>query len=196
MVAARRRLSPTEPDGNICSQMTRNLDEFAQVKQLCERDLSDYSIAHLTGVPRATAQRWRHRALPPGAGRAPARDDWRIIDDGAYCYLLGMYLGDGHVTHRPPNFGDSTLQLINAIRASPTKSLTRWWLRFQMADRRSGRRNGSASDVLSLSAPSNWWRFSAARPRSETPPPDRAHRLAARAHAQPFRTLHPRPDPL
>jgi hypothetical protein len=29
--------------------------------------------------------------------------DWRVRDPTHYCYLLGCYLGDGHVTHRPPN---------------------------------------------------------------------------------------------
>jgi hypothetical protein len=38
------------------------------------------------------------RCLPvePGNG-------WRVVDEAAYCYLLGVYLGDGHITHRPPN---------------------------------------------------------------------------------------------
>jgi hypothetical protein len=29
--------------------------------------------------------------------------DWRVLDPATYCYLLGSYRGDGHVTHRRPN---------------------------------------------------------------------------------------------
>jgi hypothetical protein len=71
--------------------MIRVPDEFLGVKQLCQSGLSDYATAALTGVPRATVQRWRRRMLPPGLGREPAGDDWRIVDERAYCYLLGVY---------------------------------------------------------------------------------------------------------
>ncbi|HWD84918.1 MAG TPA: hypothetical protein VG321_04140 [Solirubrobacteraceae bacterium] len=36
-------------------------------------------------------------------------DGWEVSDPGRYAYLLGCYLGDGHVTHKPP--GTWTLRL-------------------------------------------------------------------------------------
>jgi hypothetical protein len=133
--------------------MIRNGDEFSRVKQLCERGLSDYSIAGLTGIPRATVQRWRQRALPPGAGREPAGDDWRIIDERAYCYLLGMYLGDGHVTHRPPN-----IWRLHVAADQRYPGISNEVIRSMVATFPGGRPTqrpayGSASDVLSLSHP-------------------------------------------
>ena len=84
--------------------MWRTEDEFRWVKQLVEEGLSDYKIAARTGIPRATVLRWRRRSDPPHAQLASEiAADWRIPDPSAYCYLLGIYLGDGHVTHRPPN---------------------------------------------------------------------------------------------
>ena len=53
--------------------------------------MSDYRIAEITGVPRPTVQRWRHRDHPPSS----AADDvtaWYPPDSRAYCYLLGCYL--------------------------------------------------------------------------------------------------------
>jgi hypothetical protein len=63
-----------------------------------ESGRSDYEIARLTGVPRSTVQKWRHR--DPATRRAPGADPaaWRA--DAAplsYCYLLGLYLGDGNI---------------------------------------------------------------------------------------------------
>lgn len=90
--------------GNIRSQMWRTEEQFELVKQLAVQGLSDYKIAAATGVPRGTVLRWRHREDPPHAHlSAVAASKWRVVEAVAYCYLLGAYLGDGHVTHRPPN---------------------------------------------------------------------------------------------
>jgi hypothetical protein len=79
-------------------------DDFHRVKHLLGLGLSDYKVADLTGVPRGTVLRWRRRADPPRAGLAAVRGaEWTVPDAVSYCYLLGAYLGDGHVTHRPPN---------------------------------------------------------------------------------------------
>lgn len=84
--------------------MRRTEAEFRWVKALVKEGLSDYRIAALTGVPRGTVLRWRHRNTPPHGGLNPAlAADWKVDDSAAYSYLLGMYLGDGHVTHRPPH---------------------------------------------------------------------------------------------
>jgi hypothetical protein len=83
--------------------MRWTLDDFDRVRHLTESGLSDYAVAAHTGVPRATVARWRRRHEPP----RHLSDEWRatgwsIKDAPAFAYLLGCYLGDGHVTHRPP----------------------------------------------------------------------------------------------
>jgi Homeodomain-like domain len=84
--------------------MSRTEAEFAEVKNLAAGGLSDYRIAQQTGISRSTVQRWRHLDRAPGAaGRATKATDWCVTDPDRYCYLLGSYLGDGHITHRPPN---------------------------------------------------------------------------------------------
>ena len=84
--------------------MWRTDNDFYRVKQLAEQGLSDYKIAALTGVPRGTVRRWRRRDRPPHAGLgAASAADWVVADAATYCYLLGAYLGDGHITHRPPH---------------------------------------------------------------------------------------------
>ena len=63
-----------------------------------DRGESDYAIARVTGVSRATVQRWR-RFGPPARASSPGR--LLVLDADAYPYLLGAYLGDGHVdAHR------------------------------------------------------------------------------------------------
>lgn len=63
--------------------------------------LSDYEIARRTGVPRATVRNWRIAATPPARLiRSRLAETWRVNDEGAYCYLLGVYLGDGTVCCR------------------------------------------------------------------------------------------------
>ena len=95
---------PSEAGANICSQMWRKEAEFAEVRRLMSDGLSDYRIAELTGISRSTAQRWRGLERPPAMARRAAKAvDWAVPDPQRYCYLLGGYLGDGHVIHRPPN---------------------------------------------------------------------------------------------
>lgn len=62
--------------------------------------LSDYEITRRSGVSRSTVQRWRRSGV---VRRPDLGGGWRATDPHAYCYLLGCYLGDRHVVHRPPN---------------------------------------------------------------------------------------------
>lgn len=75
---------------------------FYCVKELAALGLSDYRIAERTGVKRSTVQRWRHRGLPPWVGLALSDVCWGVTNAPAYCYLLGCYLGDGHLNYKPP----------------------------------------------------------------------------------------------
>jgi Homeodomain-like domain-containing protein len=89
---------------NICSQVMRTEASFRLVKSLGQMGLSDYTIARQTGINRSTVQRWRHRDGPPASTLGPAAiAAWKVVNPAAYCYLLGSYLGDGHVNHRPPH---------------------------------------------------------------------------------------------
>lgn len=75
---------------------------FGLVHELAAQGFSDYAIARLIGVPRPTVHRWRHRSVAPGTLTQSARDIWQPPNPQVYCYLLGVYLGDGHVIHRSP----------------------------------------------------------------------------------------------
>ena len=70
--------------------------EFAAVKALCSTGLSDYGVARETGVPRSTVRGWRHLAERERSW-IPANPDWRPPHPERYAYLLGVYLGDGHI---------------------------------------------------------------------------------------------------
>jgi hypothetical protein len=85
---------------NVCSLMVRTASEVELVVSLLACGLSDYEIARRSGVSCSTIQRWRRSGL---VRRPDFGADWRVSDPLAYCYLLGCYLGDGHIAHRPPN---------------------------------------------------------------------------------------------
>jgi hypothetical protein len=71
---------------------------YSAVCALFSTGRSDYEIARLTGVPRSTVQKWRHYQGPRRVTRDPA--GWRPNDPKAYAYVLGLYLGDGHIVAR------------------------------------------------------------------------------------------------
>src|SRR5215211_1540517 len=73
-------------------------EDFRGVLALAEKGLSDYAIARMTGVPRSTVQYWRRHPERVREPLPPASPGWRPPDDEAYSYLLGLYLGDGHLT--------------------------------------------------------------------------------------------------
>lgn len=81
--------------------MTRTKAEFDDVKQLIAEGLSDHKIARLTGISQSTVRCWRYREGPPGP--RSHHFSWRFLDEYAYCYLLGCYLGDGTVARQSRN---------------------------------------------------------------------------------------------
>lgn len=91
-----RVANPSDQDGNIRSIM-RSLGEYQQVVDLLTEGVPDREIARRTGVPRSTIGYWRCLPANRPDARQPPLDHWRPSDPAAYCYVLGAYLGDGHV---------------------------------------------------------------------------------------------------
>jgi hypothetical protein len=77
----------------------RHPSQFALVKSLLEAGFTYRQIEEETGVPYQTIRGWRKRTSPPGRNGTPQLPppaaDWRPPDGTEYCYLLGLYLGDG-----------------------------------------------------------------------------------------------------
>jgi hypothetical protein len=76
--------------------------DFELAMRLVGEGLGDTEIARRTGIPRPTICAWRH-----GRGRryherlATATARWRPVQPTEYCYLLGVYLGDGCLSVLP-----------------------------------------------------------------------------------------------
>lgn len=74
--------------------------------------LNDGEISRRTGIPRTTVRDWRSGKLADrGSGPfcgdcGEATHGFQAVPAAAYCYVLGQYLGDGHVV-----YGDSTPRL-------------------------------------------------------------------------------------
>lgn len=98
--------------------MTRPVQEYEEVERLVAWGMNDCQIARLTGIPRATVRDWRHR-VPRVQRRVPSCPfhGGELPDERAYVYLLGVYLGDGHIalmnrTYRLRIFLDLSYPLI------------------------------------------------------------------------------------
>lgn len=114
----------------------RSPAEVATVVGLLAEGHSDQAVARLTGIPRSTVRDWR-------LGRRPRRDaagtqvracpvcrpGSQTLDERRYAYLLGLYLGDGHVSRHPrtsalrifldaryPGIVDECVQSLRAVR--------------------------------------------------------------------------------
>ena len=82
----------------------RSGEEVRLVQLLVHLGLNDCQIARTTGIPRPTVRGWRHGDVPrstdggtscPQCGH-PAHD-FHTLPRDRYAYLLGLYLGDGHI---------------------------------------------------------------------------------------------------
>lgn len=81
----------------------RSYAEIEAVWSLFGSDLSDGEIARRTGVPRSTVAHWRRGERRVGATVACARcghpaHAFDAMPERDYAYVLGAYLGDGHIT--------------------------------------------------------------------------------------------------
>ena len=88
---------------NPTRRMTRPADQVASVLALAADGMNQSEIARRTGIPRLTVNDWAN-------GRTPSEDRGRKCfrcrsghanfpeqRRAAYAYLLGLYLGDGHL---------------------------------------------------------------------------------------------------
>jgi hypothetical protein len=71
-------------------------DDASAVSCLLGKGLSDYEIGRRTGISRSSVQRWRTEGIPRRGCNGPS--EWRPTDPRSYCYLLGIYLGDGYLS--------------------------------------------------------------------------------------------------
>ncbi len=62
--------------------------------------INDCEIARRLGIPRTTIRDWRRPRYVPklGPDGRRGRRERPDSDDGDYAELLGLYLGDGHIT--------------------------------------------------------------------------------------------------
>jgi hypothetical protein len=82
----------------------RSAKEFDAVQRLIADGINDCAIARLTGIPRPTVRDWRCRSqVRWRQSREPGRctHDFAGLPADAYCYLLGLYLGDGCISRHP-----------------------------------------------------------------------------------------------
>jgi hypothetical protein len=100
-----------------------NPREVAVVRWLFLQSFNDCQIERITGIPRRTILDWRHRDvtwpwLRPIKQRTPSggcpRCEGRGLDQRAYSYLLGLYLGDGYIARQPK--GGYRLRIVCAER--------------------------------------------------------------------------------
>jgi hypothetical protein len=80
----------------------RCAEEFNAVRRLIAAGMNDSAIARQTGIPRPTVCDWRRRpqvrGRNPGATGCGVAHDFSGLPAKAYCYLLGLYLGDGCIS--------------------------------------------------------------------------------------------------
>lgn len=90
----------------------RSETEFQAAIALIESGVNTSMVARRLGIPRSTVRDWRHGLLVNSGGRtdswsggdgpAPCfRCEGLDVDEQAYAYLLGVYLGDGCLSEHP-----------------------------------------------------------------------------------------------
>jgi hypothetical protein len=84
----------------------RSAEEFDAVKRLIAAGVNDCAIARELGIPRPTVRDWRcrpqiRRRLSSGSTTCGVDHDFSTLPAAAYCYVLGLYLGDGCISRHP-----------------------------------------------------------------------------------------------
>jgi hypothetical protein len=87
--------------GSLSTMATmRSQKELERARSLFERGLTSTEVSRITGIPRSTIRDWLlGYCRQPGKPDLRASDcsvhDVSLLDEEAYSYLLGIYLGDG-----------------------------------------------------------------------------------------------------
>jgi hypothetical protein len=71
----------------------------------------DSETARTTGIPRRTISGWRHGRGVTYHERLSEAPSWRPSEPAAYCYLLGLYFGDGCLYVSPTGFATIVITL-------------------------------------------------------------------------------------
>jgi hypothetical protein len=84
----------------------RSGEQFEVVRGLIAAGFNDCAIARQTGIPRRTVCDWRRKSpilvrFPTASSECGIDHDFAALPAQAYCYLLGIYLGDGCISRRP-----------------------------------------------------------------------------------------------
>lgn len=85
----------------------RPVETRTEALRLVAAGLNDCEIARRLDVPRTTVRDWRNPSYVPrteAAARCPLcgeRSRPIVLEAGTYAELLGLYLGDGHITDMP-----------------------------------------------------------------------------------------------
>lgn len=88
--------------------MTRPVSELEEAQRWIRWGMNDCAIGRLTGIPRETIRDWRlenvradDRKIEGDRRSDCPQCDGTRLDEPAYAYLLGLYLGDGFIATHP-----------------------------------------------------------------------------------------------
>jgi hypothetical protein len=76
----------------------RSRGEVDNAAKLLKQGFTATEVASLTGIPRSTVRDWSHGRMPRCWDSDCVFHDPATLDDVAYAYLLGIYLGDGCIS--------------------------------------------------------------------------------------------------
>lgn len=89
--------------GTKTGRNVRSAKEFEIVRGLIAAGLNDCAISRQTGIPRRTVHVWRTRSprwdRKQQSGVCAGAHDFDNLPASDYCYLLGLYLGDGFISN-------------------------------------------------------------------------------------------------
>lgn len=79
---------------------TYSREDFELVQRLLMAGLGEREIARRIGIPRSTVGYWHRNPVPRRLRRSLEDERWRPSSPCEYAYVLGLYLGDGHLVQR------------------------------------------------------------------------------------------------
>jgi hypothetical protein len=85
----------------------RPVQQRRQAESLIASGLSLSETARVLSIPRNTLRNWQNGRTAPLEGHSSCQvcghpeHDFSALADSSYAYLLGAYLGDGHISHFP-----------------------------------------------------------------------------------------------